>query len=144
MRYQGIKIDTNLSWQCLVKGYFCCLLLPLLKMCHLRHRLRIFLFHRKVMFRVQDIQVFVFLIIPWHTKSDFMKRISTWDRVHFWIYFLNHSALSHQTWAIDRYNQGIQGIRFDCLRQMFFHLYTRIVLEKFAWIIISVYVIWKK
>ena len=36
----------------------------LLKMCHLRNRLRIFLFSRKVMFRSQDIQVFVFLAIP--------------------------------------------------------------------------------
>ena len=36
----------------------------LLKMCHLRHRLRTFLFHKKIMFRFQDIQVFVFLVIP--------------------------------------------------------------------------------
>ena len=39
------------------KGY-------LLKMCHLRHRLRSFSFRRKVMFRSQHIQVFVFLTIP--------------------------------------------------------------------------------
>ena len=32
----------------------------LLKMCHLRHRLRIFLFRKKIMFHSQDIQVFVF------------------------------------------------------------------------------------
>ena len=36
---------------------------------HLRHRLKIFLFRRKIMFRSQDLQVFVFLIIPWDTKS---------------------------------------------------------------------------
>ena len=41
----------------------------LLKMSHLKHRLRIFLFHRKIMFHSQDIQVFVFLTIPWFTKS---------------------------------------------------------------------------
>ena len=41
----------------------------LLKMCYLRHRLRIFLFHRKVMFRSQDIQIFVFLAISSFTKS---------------------------------------------------------------------------
>ena len=35
-----------------------------LKMCYLRHRLRIFSFRRKVMFRSQDIQVFAFLVIP--------------------------------------------------------------------------------
>ena len=36
----------------------------LLKICHLRHRLRIFLFRRKVMFHSEDIQVFVFLATP--------------------------------------------------------------------------------
>ena len=40
----------------------------LLKMWHLRHRLITFLFHRNVMFRSRDIQVFVFLTIPWFTK----------------------------------------------------------------------------
>ena len=41
----------------------------LLKMCHLLHRLRFFLFRRKVMFRSQDIQVFVVLTVSWFTKS---------------------------------------------------------------------------
>ena len=36
----------------------------LLKMPHIRHRLRIFLFRRKLMFRSQIIQVYVFLYIP--------------------------------------------------------------------------------
>ena len=38
-------------------------------MCHLKHRLRFFLFHRKTVFCSQVIQVFVFLTIPWFTKS---------------------------------------------------------------------------
>ena len=79
----------------------------LLKICHLRHRLRIFLFHRKVMFRSQNIQVFVFLTMPWFTKFV----TSWWVLVHetgcnFWIYLLNHNLLSHQTWPIDRDKQG--------------------------------------
>ena len=41
----------------------------LLKMYHLRHRIRIFLFRRKVIFRSQNIQVFIFLIILRSTKS---------------------------------------------------------------------------
>ena len=41
----------------------------LLKMCHLKHRLRVFLFQRKALFCSQNIQVFVFLIIPWCTIS---------------------------------------------------------------------------
>ena len=41
----------------------------LLKMCHLSHKLRIFLFRRKNMFRFQDIETFVFLTIPWFNKS---------------------------------------------------------------------------
>ena len=32
--------------------------------------------------------------------------ISTWDRVHFWKYLLNHNSVSHHTWPIDRYKQG--------------------------------------
>ena len=32
--------------------------------------------------------------------------ISTWDRVHFWKYLLNHNSVSHPTWPIDRYKQG--------------------------------------
>ena len=59
-------------------------------MCHPRHRLRIFLFRRKVMFCSQDIQVFVFLNIPWFTKS-----MTSW-----WI------LVSHQTGPIDRYKVG--------------------------------------
>ena len=39
-------------------------------MCHLRHSLRIFFILEKVMFRSQDIQVFVFLTIPRFTKSE--------------------------------------------------------------------------
>ena len=50
----------------------------LLKMCHLKHRLRIFLFHTKIMFRSQDIQVFVFLTIQWFTRSV----TSRWILVH--------------------------------------------------------------
>ena len=52
----SLKITSATKWQ-------------LLKMCHLRHRLRIFLFCTKIMFRSQDIQVFVFLTIPWFTES---------------------------------------------------------------------------
>ena len=37
---------------------------------------------------------------------DVMMSISTWDRVYFWIYPLNHNTLSHQTWPIDTYKQG--------------------------------------
>ena len=40
-----------------------------LKICYLRHTLRMFLFSEKVMFRSQDIQVSVFLTISWFTKS---------------------------------------------------------------------------
>ena len=50
----------------------------LLKMWHLKHRLRILLFRRKIMFHSQDIQVFVFLTIPWFSKSV----TSWWVLVH--------------------------------------------------------------
>ena len=38
--------------------------------------------------------------------SDVTMSISTWDKVHFWIYLLNHKSWSHQTWPVDRYKQG--------------------------------------
>ena len=69
-------------------------------MFHRRHRLRTLLFHRKVMFRSWDIQVFVLLTIQWLTKS-----VTSWW-VSVWIYLLNHNSLTHQTWPIDRYKQG--------------------------------------
>ena len=56
------------------------------------------------MFRSQDIQVFVFLTI--YQISDVTMSISKWDKVHFWIYLLNHKSWSHQTWSVDRYKQG--------------------------------------
>ena len=58
---------TRIKWK-LLKGYLCYkMILP--NLCHLKHSLRIFLFSRKVMFRSQDIQPYVFLTIPWITKS---------------------------------------------------------------------------
>ena len=75
-------------------------------MCHLRDKLRIFSFHRKVMFFSEDIQVFVFLTIRWFTKSV----TSWWVLVHatgcIFEYIFNHNSLSHQTRSIDRYKQG--------------------------------------
>ena len=73
----------------------------------LSHRLIIFLFRRKVVFRSQDIQVFVFLAIP-----RFRKSVTPWwvlvyeTGCIFWIYLLNHNSLTHQTWSIYRYKQG--------------------------------------
>ena len=76
----------------------------LLKMCHLRQRLRIFLFHQKVMFLPWDIQVFLFLTIHWFTKyvmSWWVLILVVHQTVHFWIYLLNHNSLTDQTWSTD-------------------------------------------
>ena len=74
-------------------------------MCHLWHRLWIFLFRRKVMFRSQDIQVFVFLTIPclpnlWrHDEYQYMRQGA----------FLNISFEPQlQIWPTDRYKQEQQ------------------------------------
>ena len=37
---------------------------------------------------------------------DVTMSFSTRNKVHFWIYLLNHNSYSHQTWPIDRYEQG--------------------------------------
>ena len=79
----------------------------LLKLCHMRHSLIIFLFQRKAMFRSQDIQIFCILNdLMIYQICDVMMSISTWDRLHFWIYLLKYNSLSHQTWPVDRYKQG--------------------------------------
>ena len=77
-------------------------------MCHLRHRLRIFLFDRKVMFIFLNTFLNIFYILRHpmiYQISDVMMSISTWKRVHFWIYLLNNNSLTHQNWSIDRYKQ---------------------------------------
>ena len=51
-----------------LKVYFCCKMITSQNVLS-EARLRIFLFYRNVMFRSQDISVFVFLTIPWFTKS---------------------------------------------------------------------------
>ena len=72
--YKYTKAARNRSQ--LFKGYYLrCKTITCDKMCHLKHRLRIFLFHRKIMFHSQDIQVFVFLTIPWFTKSSFEPQL---------------------------------------------------------------------
>ena len=38
--------------------------------------------------------------------SEVKMSISTRDKVHFWIYLLNHKSWSRQTWPVDRYKQG--------------------------------------
>ena len=77
-------------------------------MCHLRHMLIIFLFRRKVIFYSQDIQVFIFLAIPWFTKFV----TSWWVLVHetrcIFEYLFHHNSLTHQTWPIDGCKQGQQ------------------------------------
>ena len=37
---------------------------------------------------------------------DIMMNIIIWDRMHFWLYILNHNSLSNQIWPIDRCKQG--------------------------------------
>ena len=36
---------------------------------------------------------------------DVTMSISTWDKIHLWIYLLNYNSRSHQIWPTDRYKQ---------------------------------------
>ena len=79
----------------------------LLKMCHLRHRLRIFLFCRKVMFRFKDVKLFFIFNHPIiYQIYDIMMGVTTRCRVRFCIYLLNHNSFSNQTWSTGWYKQG--------------------------------------
>ena len=74
-------------------------------MCHLRHMLKFVWYHREVMFsRVSSFCIFTHPMI--YQICDVMMSLSTWERVHFWIYLLNHDSLSHQTWSIVKFKQG--------------------------------------
>ena len=73
-------------------------------MCHLKHRLRIFLFRRKIMFCSQDIQVFVFLTIPWFTKSVTSRRVLVHETIYIfeykaWIVLVSDSAADETSWT---------------------------------------------
>ena len=59
----------------------------LLKMCHLKHRLRIFLFHRKIMVHSRYSSFCIFNHPMIYPISDVTMSISTWDWMHFWISF---------------------------------------------------------
>ena len=76
-------------------------------MCHLRHRLNFFFYFKEHLCSI--LEIFTFLHFN-HSMiyyiCDVMMSIRTWDSLLFWIYLLNHNSLNHQTWSIDRYNQG--------------------------------------
>ena len=72
----------------------------LLKISYLTHSL---IFFREVIFRSQDIQVFVFLTIPWFTT-----RVSVHETacIFEYIYLLNHNSPIHWICTCDRYNSN--------------------------------------
>ena len=77
-------------------------------MCHLRHRLRIFLFHRKVYVSFSRYSSFCVFKHPMIYKIcyNIMMSIISCDRVHFWIHLLNRNLLSHGTRPINRCKLG--------------------------------------
>ena len=81
-----IHIIKLLKWSLLILKVTSATKQTLLKMCHLRHKFRIFLFCRKVMFCSQNIQVFVDLAI-----QRFRKPVMAW-----WV-------LVHETGCIFEY-----------------------------------------
>ena len=60
--------------------------IQILKMCHLRHKLRILLFRRKVVFRRYS-SFCIFNHPMMYQSFDVIMSISTWDKMHFWISF---------------------------------------------------------
>ena len=82
---------------------------------------------------------------------DVIMSMSTWDRVHFWIYLLNHKSLSHQTWPIDIYKEGqhfsgiFQKIRWARAKfQFHFNLVTCTDYSIINYIMILVFHIFEK
>ena len=87
----------------------------LLKMCHLKHRLRIFLSWSKIIFRSQGIQVFVFLTIIWFTKSA----SSRWVLVHETTYIFEHIfwTTTHEVTKLNAKNKfwGVPHLLHMCV-----------------------------
>ena len=77
-------------------------------MCRVRYRLRNFLFRRKVVWFSRYSSLCIFSHPKTYQICDVMMGIAAWDKVHFWIYLLNHKSLRHHTWPTDRYKQGQQ------------------------------------
>ena len=76
-------------------------------MCHLKAQIKNFFISKKnyvPLSRYSSFYIFNHPLI--YQISDVTMSISTWDKVHFWIYLLNHKSWSHQTWPVDRYKQG--------------------------------------
>ena len=75
-------------------------------MCHPRHRLRIFFISKRSYVPFSRYSSYCIFNHPTIYPTCDVMSISTWDRVHFWIYLLNHNPLSYQTLLIDRCKQG--------------------------------------
>ena len=75
-------------------------------MCSLRHRLWFFCFIEKLCSVLKILSFYIFNHPMIYQICDVMMSNSIWDRVHFWIYLLNHNSLTHLTWLIDRYKLG--------------------------------------
>ena len=68
-------VNNMMNWH--IKGYLCYKTITSQNVPS-KAQIKNYLFRRKIMFRSQDIQVFVFLTIPWFTKSV----TSQWVLVH--------------------------------------------------------------
>ena len=78
----------------------------LLKISHLRLRLRFFFISEKSYVPFTRYSSFSIFNRPMSNHiCDVMMSISTWDRVHFGIYLLNHNSLDQQIRSIDRNRQ---------------------------------------
>lgn len=70
-----------------------------------RARLRVFLFHRTVMFCSRYIQFFLFLIIPWTSASMTPWWVLVHEYMYIFDYLSNYNLLDHGTWSNDRWDQ---------------------------------------
>ena len=75
-------------------------------MCYLRHRLRMFYFVEKLCSVLKYLNFPIFNHLMIYQIFDVIMSISTWHKVYFQNYLLNHSSLSLQTWPIDWHKPG--------------------------------------
>ena len=104
-----------------------------------------FFVSKKVMFCFWHIRVFVFFTISWFSIyiCDIMMSISTWGRVHFSTYLLNHKSLTNQTWLTDRYKQGQYFSEIFLISMSFSILQPALVTKNQLCIVPSISFFWK-
>ena len=103
--WHGLVIIWDVPWEDIFKGYLCYKTITSQNVSSEAQIKNFFISLKNYVpfSRYSSFSIFNHAII--YQICDITMSISTWDKVHVWMYLLNHNSSSHQTWPIDRYKQ---------------------------------------